>query len=220
MGDFYVVKSGLQEGEEIATNGVFRIDAAAQLAGKPSMMNPEGTKVSTGHNHGGGGTGNGDEHDDTPKKKTSKKFKVSSEFKAQLSEVLSSYLVLKDALVADDEKGAKNEAKNMKKAIKNTDMALLKGDAHMVWMSDMKSMNANLDALIAGENLEKTRIAFRGVSNQITEIIDRFELAKTDGLYMQYCPMADAFWISAEDAIRNPYYGSGMLKCGEVVRVF
>lgn len=32
LADFYVVKSGLQEGEEIATNGVFRIDAAAQLA--------------------------------------------------------------------------------------------------------------------------------------------------------------------------------------------
>jgi Cu(I)/Ag(I) efflux system membrane fusion protein len=39
-GDFYVVDSGLQEGEEIAVNGVFKIDAAAQLAGKPSMMNP------------------------------------------------------------------------------------------------------------------------------------------------------------------------------------
>jgi YHS domain-containing protein len=39
-GEFYVVSSGLQEGEEIAINGVFKIDASAQLAGKPSMMNP------------------------------------------------------------------------------------------------------------------------------------------------------------------------------------
>ncbi len=38
--DFYVVESGLTEGEEIATNGVFKIDAAAQLEGKASMMNP------------------------------------------------------------------------------------------------------------------------------------------------------------------------------------
>jgi len=51
-GNFYVVESGLNEGEEIAVNGVFKIDAAAQLAGKPSMMNPEGGKVSTGHDHG------------------------------------------------------------------------------------------------------------------------------------------------------------------------
>lgn len=51
-GNFYVVADGLSEGEEIATNGVFKIDAAAQLAGKKSMMNPQGGQVSTGHNHG------------------------------------------------------------------------------------------------------------------------------------------------------------------------
>jgi Cu(I)/Ag(I) efflux system membrane fusion protein len=51
-GNYYVVSSGLHEGEEIAMNGVFKVDAAAQLAGKPSMMNPEGGKVSTGHDHG------------------------------------------------------------------------------------------------------------------------------------------------------------------------
>ncbi len=52
-GNYYIVGSGLSGGEEIATNGVFKIDAAAQLSGKPSMMNPEGGKVSVGHNHGG-----------------------------------------------------------------------------------------------------------------------------------------------------------------------
>ncbi|MEN8250645.1 MAG: efflux RND transporter periplasmic adaptor subunit [Bacteroidota bacterium] len=51
-GEYYVVSSGLDEGEEIVMNGVFKIDAAAQLAGKPSMMNPEGGKMSTGHDHG------------------------------------------------------------------------------------------------------------------------------------------------------------------------
>ena len=35
----YVVINGLSEGEEIVTNGTFSVDAAAQLEGKPSMMN-------------------------------------------------------------------------------------------------------------------------------------------------------------------------------------
>ncbi len=51
-GDYYLVESGLSEGEEIAVNGVFKIDASAQLEGKMSMMNPSGGKVSTGHDHG------------------------------------------------------------------------------------------------------------------------------------------------------------------------
>jgi len=51
-GNFYVVAEGLEEGEEIAINGVFKIDAAAQLQGFRSMMNPDGDDVTTGHNHG------------------------------------------------------------------------------------------------------------------------------------------------------------------------
>ncbi len=48
LSDSYVVLSGLKQGEEIVTNGTFAIDASAQLAGKPSMMNPEGNQVSSG----------------------------------------------------------------------------------------------------------------------------------------------------------------------------
>jgi Cu(I)/Ag(I) efflux system membrane fusion protein len=43
VGDGYIVKEGLKEGEEIVTNGTFSIDAAAQLQGLPSMMNKDGS---------------------------------------------------------------------------------------------------------------------------------------------------------------------------------
>ena len=39
--NFYIIREGLKVGEEIVFNGVFKIDAAAQLAGLPSMMNPQ-----------------------------------------------------------------------------------------------------------------------------------------------------------------------------------
>jgi Cu(I)/Ag(I) efflux system membrane fusion protein len=39
LGNAYAVLSGLSEGEEVVTNGVFSIDASAQLEGKQSMMN-------------------------------------------------------------------------------------------------------------------------------------------------------------------------------------
>jgi Cu(I)/Ag(I) efflux system membrane fusion protein len=39
LGNSYVILDGLSEGEEIVTDGTFSVDAAAQLAGKPSMMN-------------------------------------------------------------------------------------------------------------------------------------------------------------------------------------
>ena len=48
-GETFIVVSGLQDGEEIVTNGTFTVDAAAQLQGKKSMMNNEGGKTMTGH---------------------------------------------------------------------------------------------------------------------------------------------------------------------------
>jgi Cu(I)/Ag(I) efflux system membrane fusion protein len=52
LGDSYVITNGLSEGEEIVTNGTFSVDAAAQLEGKPSMMNPSGSKISSGDMQG------------------------------------------------------------------------------------------------------------------------------------------------------------------------
>ncbi|MCX6236147.1 MAG: efflux RND transporter periplasmic adaptor subunit [Bacteroidia bacterium] len=47
LGNSYVVMSGLNDGEEIVTQGAFSVDASAQLEGKSSMMNPSGGKVSS-----------------------------------------------------------------------------------------------------------------------------------------------------------------------------
>jgi len=37
-GDYYIVESGLMEGETVVTNGAFKIDSAAQIQAMPSMM--------------------------------------------------------------------------------------------------------------------------------------------------------------------------------------
>ncbi len=47
LGSSYIVADGLTEGEEIVTQGTFSVDAAAQLEGKPSMMNPSGGQLSS-----------------------------------------------------------------------------------------------------------------------------------------------------------------------------
>lgn len=51
LGGAYVVMKGLSDGEEVVTNGVFSIDASAQLEGKTSMMNSsdDNAHPMTGH---------------------------------------------------------------------------------------------------------------------------------------------------------------------------
>jgi Cu(I)/Ag(I) efflux system membrane fusion protein len=46
LGESYVIINGVSEGEEVVTSGTFSVDAAAQLEGKPSMMNQAGEKSS------------------------------------------------------------------------------------------------------------------------------------------------------------------------------
>ena len=46
LGNSYVVMDGLTDGEEIVTQGAFSVDAAAQLEGKPSMMDPRSSQAS------------------------------------------------------------------------------------------------------------------------------------------------------------------------------
>lgn len=42
-------------------------------------------------------------------------------------------------------------------------------------------------------------------------------------IYYQFCPMANdgkgANWLSKENVIKNPYYGSEMLHCGKTVEI-
>jgi len=57
-GAFYVVESGLREGERVVVAGAFKIDSALQINAKPSMMSPEadgaaGSGAGSGHAHGG-----------------------------------------------------------------------------------------------------------------------------------------------------------------------
>jgi len=46
-GDFYIVKSGLAEGETVVVNGAFKIDSAVQILAQRSMMDHGGSSLDT-----------------------------------------------------------------------------------------------------------------------------------------------------------------------------
>ncbi len=60
-GDYYPVVSGLKPGERVVISGNFLIDSQMQLAGKPSLMFPEGSSfdVHAAMGHGGASTSSG-----------------------------------------------------------------------------------------------------------------------------------------------------------------
>jgi len=172
VGEFYVVKNGLEEGEEIAINGVFRIDASAQLSSKKSMMNPEGGAGSTGGMAGMDMGGDDDKKDmdmskmDMKKEVVIDKSKIPMDFKQQLGTVVSSYLLLKDKLTKDNA-SIKTEVEAIQKALKKVDMTLLLGDAHNVWMKSLNAMNKDLKKLSKAVNIGEQRTIFLTISKSL-----------------------------------------------------
>ncbi|MBU2466030.1 MAG: efflux RND transporter periplasmic adaptor subunit, partial [Bacteroidetes bacterium] len=103
LGESYIIEEGLMEGEEIAVNGTFSIDAAAQLAGKTSMMSPEGGKPMTGHSGMDmGGSESKEEPELKPKAAISQALSVDEQAKKALQPLYTAYLHWKDALTNDD----------------------------------------------------------------------------------------------------------------------
>jgi len=221
-GNFYVVADGLMEGEVIAVNGVFKIDAAAQLEGKSSMMNPGGGKVSLGHNHGSMSAGEDVEKEDHSEHQTmeleQQLVEVEAEFTKQLQVVYNSYIKLTEAFVASDAKEAGKAARKVKSSLQDVDMSLLEGEAHVLWMKHLKVLESNITTISSGSDISIQRFAFAAFNDAFYASIKAFELQQGT-VYYQYCPMANgdkgAFWLSNIEEIENPYFGDEMLKCGE-----
>lgn len=194
-GDSYIISKGLTAGDEVVTNGTFTIDAAAQLQGKKSMMNPEGSAES--------------------------KIPASPvAFQEQLTAVVNKYLGIKDALVASKPDEANKEAFAALEALKKVDMTLLEEDQHMQWMPLKNKLQSSLEVIQKASDLEAQRQAFIDLSMLIATAAQTF--GTTDGtLYILRCPMADnnngANWVSNSSEVMNPYFGEPMLKCGEVI---
>jgi membrane fusion protein, copper/silver efflux system len=191
LGEFYIVESGLIEGEEIVANGVFAIDGAAQLSGNYSMMN----------------------------RALDNTIAVPDKFTEQLSDFVNQYFELKNSLVNSDFQLTQTNTKKLASVFNKIDMKLLDEEAHSVWMEQYSKLKKDIGQLQTAKDIEKQREIFSALSNQIIKTVETFGL-NIETVNVAYCPMAlddkGAFWLSKKEEINNPYFGDKMLRCGEV----
>ncbi len=216
LGNDYIIEEGLKVGEEIVANGTFNVDAAAQLAGKPSMMNIEGGKVNTGHNHGDSPMPmNGDKKVVLKEDKTA----ISAEAKKSLQPLYKDYFEFKDALTKDDFNSAKKALLAFEKSFNKINMSVFKGESHKVWMNYQTELKKQTLHATHIKNIKELRMTFEPISNVMIAMTKAFN-PLTESVYVQFCPMANsdkgANWLSKENKVVNPYFGASMIKCGEV----
>jgi Cu(I)/Ag(I) efflux system membrane fusion protein len=126
-GDYYLVRHGLQEGELVATQGNFKIDAEVQIQAKPSMMTPEGGGGG-GHQHGGStaSEANGEEH-------PGEHAALPSGFRQQLERLDEAYSQLADAISQEDVDKATGAFAQFRDDLNGIDASNVTGHPRMLW---------------------------------------------------------------------------------------
>jgi len=186
-GDWYIVKSGLSEGEEVVVHGAFRIDSAMQIEARPSMLSQPATSRS-----------------------------LDPALAQQLRPVLGAYLAWHRALAADDEGAARAAESKLRAAFEAADAATLGGHAREHWSSVRAvaldasgTQESTLEAMrVRFEVISNALIELlreHGVPDDLALARAHCPMA-FDG--------AGASWLQADDVLANPYYGAAMLRCG------
>jgi len=195
MGEFYAVKAGLEEGEEIAANGVFRIDASAQLSGTRSMMNTESRDVG-------------------PKV-------VDKETAGHIGKVVIAYMGIKDALVNDEAAETSRHSEDMLRELAKANLGADPTWERL--QQDMEKALEEIRGgkELAKQRSGFSKLS-KSLSEAVTAY--GWSATASDTLYLDFCPMAEndrgGYWLSMDREIRNPYFGDQMLQCGEIIREF
>lgn len=122
--------------------------------------------------------------------------------------IFTSYYNLKDALVVSNANAASVSAAEFINAVNSTDKQIINEESRTGLLSDAVAISQMKDLKIQREK-------FATLSVNLFALAKKVKLT-TGIVYLQYCPMKKASWLSNNKAIKNPYYGSAMLTCGSV----
>ena len=137
----------------------------------------------------------------------------------QLKVVFDNYFLVKDALITSNGNSTASASKELVTAINNVKMDKLDMDVHMVWMKVVNTIQKDAENIGNTKDVKIQRDHFTSLSKDMYTLIkvSKYETP----VYYQFCPMFNdgkgANWLSKENAVKNPYYGSMMLNCGKTV---
>lgn len=197
-GDHVVIKAGLKAGERVVVRGAFKIDSALQIEARPSMMLPTRTQSAT------------------PRVKRTA-LAQPSDLRADLAQVYDACLALQHALSKDDLTQAKAAAARLRAVTEGSP-----GEGE--WKGLRLRLRGAASAIAAAKDLAGARTAFYPFSLAALETVRRLGPAGPAPLREAFCPMArddqGAPWLQSAEAVENPYFGSGMYRCGDIRETF
>jgi len=203
-----IIHSGLKEDELVATAGNFLIDSQMQLAGKPSLIDPTRAIMAQAE------------------RKEPLRFEhvhvesVAGKAGQQLRKMYEAYFAVQASLVSDEKLTEEKSIRLHKAAVALADSVEL-SEAVRDEMKIIAKKSEHLHHM----TIEKARLdAFRPISHSVVRLASQIRSEDvTVSFYQMFCPMVkggSGDWLQPNDDLRNPYFGSQMLTCGDVVRQF
>ena len=217
-GDYYIVRHGLEENEEVVVSGNFRIDADLQLKGRLSMMNPEGGAPAGGHHGHGNAADHAAQQQAMPT--TAAQIEVPPLFRVTLTPIYEAYLKAGAALADEDLEQTRRAIDELLDAAKKIDPQDLDALGRGRW-------KATSDGIIfaAHETLDATDRAtaqrhFQNLSKAMVALVQDFGHAAAQPIYQFHCPMAfndeGGTWLQSTDQLHNPF----QLDCGQLTATY
>ncbi|MCP4193855.1 MAG: DUF3347 domain-containing protein [Planctomycetaceae bacterium] len=204
--DRAIILDGLKSGDQVATAGNFLIDSQMQLAGKPSLIDPTRAIAKPTIRN---------EPLQLPQLPIASIGGVPGD---QLESLFASYFGIQRTLAADQHPQPEDVAKLQTLAAALADQENL-SQAAKQQLTEIANLSEKLNDL----DLEQARHdAFRPISHAVIRLASIARGGEKRTRFQQlFCPMVkggSGDWLQIESEPANPYWGSQMLTCGEVVR--
>lgn len=196
-GDYYIVKSGLRQGELVVTKGAFKIDSALQIQAKPSMMSLEGSNEM-------------------------ETFETSLPFKKSLANVYEIYDQISKELSKDSMKGLAVKAEALLKGLAEIKAENEEAKTAEFWEKKSKEIELATNVIKTSTDIKASRKNFENLSQAVIELVQ--SLGTIDDINLAFCSMAfndkGAYWLQKSSEVENPYFGSQMYHCGDIKKTY
>ena len=198
-----IILGGLKPGEKVATSGNFLIDSQMQLAGKPSLIDPT-RFVAKFRNK-------------PLDFKSISVVRVQGATGENLEQLYQTYFAIQKAL-SEDKVPTEQTVISLSQLSDSLSHEKSLSEEFRQRMTTIKDNAAHLHHL----PIEEARKKFKSISHAVVTLATEVRGQQADRAFSHFfCPMVkqgEGDWLQVEDQLSNPYYGSEMLRCGELVR--
>lgn len=146
---------------------------------------------------------------------TTNKSAVSNSQNSDVKQLLAEYMLLKDALVATNNKDAAKAGTKLESSLNSFNLGSYTSEQQEELKDIITDAKEHAEHIGKSE-MDHQREHFKTLSKDMLDIVAITGTETT--LYEQFCPMYEkgSSWLSLSKDIKNPYYGSKMLTCGKI----